>query len=422
MSNNTGDAAGSEPDQPQESHWQRNARTLAAGNLLTNLGWTAGFAFLPLAVQAMGVQNNLELWVGAMLFGYYCTSCAFTPVWGVLADHYGRKSMVLRAAFGMTIGFTLLSMITDPLVFLIVLTITGLANGYIPASQALVATTTPRRHAGGALALTQAGAWAGTMLGPLAGAALLGMLPGIHALYALTAATILAAGLLALLMVREHHVRPDHALRFDFRGDLKRLLAFPELRLLYCLSLLFAFTVIGSTAVVTLFTLQMMETQPGFGGLKVETWVAITLSGFTMASIATLPVWGRVLNRHDTGRVMTVLLAGAVVTSLLLPLARDPLELTVARVLFALFVSGMAPALIRMIRDRAPKGMEARTLSYGTAIQQVGSATAPLIAGVLASYLGLRSYFWLASGLLLLGLVLWVRRERVSAPDGTGAG
>jgi len=42
-----------------------------------------------------------------------------------------------------------------------------------------------------------------------------------------------------------------------------------------------------------------------------------------------------------------------------------------------------------MIRDRAPQGMEARTLSYGTALQQLGSASAPLIAGIVAPYLGL---------------------------------
>ena len=34
-------------------------------------------------------------------------------------------------------------------------------------------------------------------------------------------------------------------------------------------------------------------------------------------------------------------------------------------------------------KERAPKGMEARTLSYGTALQQMGSAFAPLIAGLL---------------------------------------
>jgi MFS family permease len=89
----------------------------------------------------------------------------------------------------------------------------------------------------------------------------------------------------------------------------------------------------------------------------------------------------------------------------------NPLELTVARVLFAVFVSGLPPTLIRMIKDRAPQGMEARTLSYGTALQQLGSAVAPLIAGMLAPYLGLRGFFWLCSAMIVVGTVLWMRRS-----------
>ena len=79
--------------------------------------------------------------------------------------------------------------------------------------------------------------------------------------------------------------------------------------------------------------------------------------------------------------------------------------------LFAAFVSGLPPTLIHMIKDRAPQGMEARTLAYGTAVQQMGSATAPLIAGVLAPYLGLRGFFWLCSGLLVAGWLVWIRQS-----------
>ena len=118
----------------EHAHWRRNARALAAGNMLINIGWNAAFAFLPLIVQAMGVERNLALWVGAMMFGYYGTSCLFTPVWGVLADYYGRKSMVLRAGFGMALGFAVLSTISDPLGFLCVLVLVGLANGFLPAA------------------------------------------------------------------------------------------------------------------------------------------------------------------------------------------------------------------------------------------------------------------------------------------------
>lgn len=408
----SGDSHPSVRPAAEQPDWWRNTVTLTAGNLVTNTGWSAAFAFMPLAVKEMGVAGSLELWVGVMIFGYYLTSCLFTPVWGALADHYGRKTMILRAGFGMAAGFSLLSMMTHPLPFLIVIVLTGLGNGYVPAAQALVATTAPRHRVGGALALTQAGAWTGTLFGPLAGAALLAVLPNARSLFLGVAATLLIGGLLALFVVREHYVRPTHALRIDLRADIRRLWDVPDLKILYFFNLIVAFTVFGALAVVSLYTLRLLDANPGFWGLRVETWMAITAMGFTLASIAILPLWGRVLNRYPSERVLPVLLAGVFVTSLLAPLVRDPFELTIARVLYALFISGMPPAVIRMITERSPPGMQARTLSYGTATQQMGSALAPLTAGLLTVHLGLRAYFWVASGLVLVALVLWFRRGR----------
>jgi MFS transporter, DHA1 family, multidrug resistance protein len=397
----------------EHPYWRRNARVLASGNLLINIGWNAGFAFLPLIVLAMGVEDHLELWVGAMMFGYYVTSCLLTPVWGVLADYYGRKSMVLRAGFGMAVGFAILSMISNPLGFLFVLVLIGSANGFVPAGQALIATATPSHHVGGALALSQAGAVIGTLIGPLAGAALMGLLPSGSALFAFTAALMFAASVLVLTHVREEHVRPAHAFSIDLRADLKRISTVPGVKLLYYLQALFAFNVFGAMPIVSLYTMELLADRPEFGGLSLETWVAATAVAFTVGGVAILPLWGRALNRHPAERVLLIILAGTAATSLLQPLVRDPIELTVARMLFAVFVSGLPPTLIRMIKDRAPPGMEARTLSYGTAMQQVGSASAPLIAGLLAPYLGLRGFFWLSSVLIVAGWMLWARCSRL---------
>lgn len=404
--------APSESSSSEHPHWRRNMRALTTGNVLVNVGWNASFAFLPLIVQSMGVRDNLELWVGLMMFGYYAVSCVFTPVWGAFADHYGRKSMILRAGFGMGAGFTTLAFTSDPVVFVIVLTVTGLANGYIPAGQALIATATPRREAGGALAITQAGGSIGTLLGPVIGAALIGVLASPHSLFTFTGIAMISAGLLALLLVRENHAPPAHPLRIDLRADIARLWQVPHLKLLYYLQVLYAFTVYGAMSNVTLFTLEMLPAQSRFLGWSVETWVAAMPIGFTLVGILVLPLWGRMLNRHSTSRVLTIILAGTLVTSALVPFATNPLELLVTRVAFAVFVSGLPPALIRMIRDRAPHGMVARTLSYGTAIQQIGSATAPLIAGLLAPLLGLRGYFVVATVMIVVGWVLWRRIAR----------
>ncbi len=404
-------------DERRYRYWRRNAGTMAVGNLLTNLGWTAAFAFLPLVVQDMKTGGRLELWVGMISFGYFCMSCLFTPVWGVLADHYGRKSMVLRAGLGMGVGFTLTSFVDDPLHLLLAMMLVGLANGYVPAGQVLVVTNTPRDKAGGALALTQAFAWIGHMLGPMAGAVLIGFLSQPGDLFILAGATTMSAGLLALFLVRESHVRPAHPLQFNMRADLKRLRRVPQLTLLYYMNFTFAFTVFGGNAVVSLLAIRLLEAMPGYGGYSVATWIAAPAVGFTIVSVVILPFWGRVLNRHEPARVLKWQLSGSFATSLLLPLVQDPLQLTLARVLFAVFVAGLTPTLIRMVRERAPKGMDARTLSYGTAVQQMGSATAPLVAGVMAPYLGLRAYFVLASCMLLVALVLWGRVARQSDPE-----
>lgn len=395
-------------------HWQRNARAIAAGNVLINIGWSAAFAFLPLIVRGLGVERDLELWVGLIMFGYYGTSCVFTPIWGVLADHYGRRSMVLRAAFGMATGFSLLALTSDPIVFALVLIATGMANGFVPAGQALVATTTPGREVGRALALTQAGASTGNLAGPLIGAALIGVLPHAQFLYSFAGIATATAGLLVIFLVREHHRRPDRKLRIDLRGDVAQLRQVPGLRLLYFLQVLFAFTVFGAVPIVTLFTLELLGPLTHYAGIPVETWVALMAIGFTATGIVVLPLWGRMLDRQSAARVLAVLLAGLLLTSLLQPLVTDPFQLLVARVLFAVFVSGLPPVLIRMIRDLAPPGMEARTLSYGTALQQVGSAVAPLLAGLLAPWLGMRGYFGVSALLVAVGWAMW---RRIGRPE-----
>ncbi|MCX7141627.1 MAG: MFS transporter, partial [Proteobacteria bacterium] len=216
---------------------------------------------------------------------------------------------------------------------------------------------------------------------------------------------------------RENHVRPAHSLQFNMRADLRRLWQVPQLKLLYYINFTFAFIVFGANAVVSLFAMRLLEAMPGFSGYSVATWIAAPAVGFTIVSVAILPFWGRVLNRHEPGRVLKWQLAGSFATSLLLPLVQDPLQLTLARVLFAVFVAGLTPTLIRMVRERAPKGMDARTLSYGTAVQQMGTATAPLVAGAMAPYLGLRAYFVLASCMLLVALVLWSRVGRQGGPE-----
>ena len=52
-------------------------------------------------LRGLGVERGLETWVGNTVLVFYVVSFVMNPIWGGVADHYGRKIMMLRATLGM---------------------------------------------------------------------------------------------------------------------------------------------------------------------------------------------------------------------------------------------------------------------------------------------------------------------------------
>ena len=82
-------------------YWRANLRVVPLSNLLCSLGFSLSWPFLPLMLRGLGVERGLETWVGNMVLAFYIVSFVMNPIWGGIADHYGRKIMMLRASLGM---------------------------------------------------------------------------------------------------------------------------------------------------------------------------------------------------------------------------------------------------------------------------------------------------------------------------------
>ena len=72
----------------------------------------------------------------------------------------------------------------------------------------------------------------------------------------------------------------------------------------------------------------------------------------------------------------------------------------------------MNPAVVQLLRMNAPKGMDARAISYATSFQFFAMGLAPFIAGIIGPLFGLRVYFALTMIALSCGLVFWLRTAR----------
>jgi len=385
-------------------------RVLAVGTFCNTVGFSISFPYLPLIIREMGVSGALETWTGIIVGGFFTISFLMAPVWGGLADHFGRRSMVLRAGLGMGIGFALLGATGEWAWFLAFFVLVGSCNGYVPAAIALTATNTPMRHMGKALSNVQGGALLGTTFGPAAGAFLATTLPAYRHLFWVSALMSLLAGAIALIWVRENHQRPQEAFRLTVLADSRTILKVPKLGLLFFISFVFSITMFGSTTVTALYTLDMAGDPATLGAFSLETWVGVATLALTISSALALPLWGRGLDRFEPTRVLALSLMTGALAMWLFPFVRNPLELTGARLLLGLFAVGIQPAAVRLIKGWAPAGMDARTLALGTALQMLGNGAAPFIAGLIGPWLGLRAYFAFNALMLLTALLLWWRR------------
>ena len=392
-------------------YWRRNLKVLPVSNLLASLGFGISWPFLPLMVRSLGVQENLVTWVGYIALGFYIISFVMNPIWGGIADHYGRKIMVLRATLGMGFFMTLVPFAPTPLAFACLLMLVGIFNGSTAAGMALLVANTPPKRIGSALSLAQTGTLVGQTMGPAVGALLAAAIERQHWLFWISGSLLLIAGALVATFVREIKQLAAGPWRIQWIGSLRELLAVPRIGPLYLLSFLFSVMWSGNVTIMSVYALQLLSAHPAGTGTEAF-WLGAVAMGLGISGLVAMPLWGRVLDRHDPARVLAIATAAAAVTHVPLLVLQTPLQLVLARVAFGLSAAAMQPAIVRLLKEHAPQGMDARAISYGSSFQFMAMGLAPFVAGLVGPTLGLRSYFALTIALMLAGLVLWVRSGR----------
>ena len=81
---------------PGNRLWKRNLAVLWFGELIAISGFSVFMPFLPFYVQELGISGleQVAFWSGLLTTAQGVTMAAIAPVWGSLADRYGRKIMV----------------------------------------------------------------------------------------------------------------------------------------------------------------------------------------------------------------------------------------------------------------------------------------------------------------------------------------
>ncbi len=400
--------------------WRRNFYTLWVAELSAIIGFHAVQPFLPYYIQEFDVGDLAEalVWSGRMGTAAGLAMVISSPIWGSLADRYGRKPMVVRSMLGGGVAVIFMAYATSLEQLLVARVLQGALAGTVTACLTLVSTSTPRQHLGFALGLMQGAFMLGASVGPLIGGPLIATF-GYEGCFLWAGVAVVIAGFSVQVFVREDFTRArrvESSAKYRMPGrDMWRLLALRPFLVvvLTVTSMAFAFGFI--MPVVPLF-LQQLAGRDDVVSLAGAVFAAGGLTGATSAA-----VMGRYSDRIGPRRVLVGGLLGAAVVFLAQGYATSVLMLAVLVVLGGLATGATRPVantLIARIVDEGDRGKAFGVMSSASAL---GWAMGPMAGGYMGAHYGFRSVFIATSILFLaVGAWAWVSMKGIGVPRGQG--
>lgn len=384
-------------------HWRRNLWVCTLGSFTTLIAMSLLLPFLPLYLSSMGVHgtDNIALW-SALAYGATFFSAALTaPIWGRMADKYGRKLMLIRASLGMAIAMSLMGMATAPWQLVALRLLAGLLGGYASGSMVMVAAQTPKQKTGWAVGILSSGIMAGNIAGPLVGGFLPGLI-GIRETFLFTGALIFVAFLGTLFLLREER-QPKKT------GTAPApITVIPQpVKIMWLSGMLLVFASMSVEPVITLYASRFT------GSLQQATlYAGIIMAATALGSILAAPRIGALADRIGHWRVLS---SGLVVCGILLipqAFVTAIWQLISLRFLMGLALGGMLPCITAIIRHHAGNGNSGKLLGYSTSAQYVGQVCGPLFGGVVAGRAGIPAVFIATAVVMLLAAAVNERWRR----------
>jgi MFS transporter, DHA1 family, multidrug resistance protein len=405
--------------QPAPVNWRRNLAALWVAEFTAILGFSFAFPFLPLFLhRELHIASGPELafWSGISAGATGFALALTSPIWGRLADRYGRKPMLVRAMVGGGISVGLMGLAQSALQLTVLRGIQGASSGTVAAATALVATETPAAHLAWALGILNSAISLGSAAGPAAGG-LAANVFGLRVIFLGGGLLLLLAMVPVLLVVQES---PRRTPREPTPPTLAVLRA-ARPGTIGALGVLMVATGLQQTsygAAQQLVVLRLVELIPN--ARDAQSLTGITFAGAGIATALAAVTYARLLRRTNFRTIITSAAALTGVTLIGTALANEPVLLIVAFVLASFVAGSMIPALGAMVGLEAPAVIQATIFGISASFVSVGFGLGPLLAGIVASAAGVQAGLAGAAAiaLVLAALLGFLAREplRVRAP------
>ncbi len=381
-------------------------------SMVEGIGVSQVFAFLPAYLREMGVAEADRLtFVG--LFGslLFVVGAPLVPLWGVWADKYSRKAVIVRSAIVEAVVLAGVASSREPWQLALSLLLIGLQLGNTGVMLAAIRDATPRRRLGTTIGLFGASGPVGFAVGPVLGGFLVdGLGQPLAAVFWLSAALSVATAVIVTFGTRE--VRPEvipegRVLRLAY-GAIRGVLADPAVRRIFAIYGVAFLANQMARPYVPVLVEQLTGAGPGLASA-----IALVAGTAALAGALVSPLGGAIGDRIGYMPVLLGALAGGGIALGLMPLAPAVPVLAAVALLLAASFAAVSAMVFSLLATEVPPERRSATLNLVYLPLYAAGIVGPAVGGVVATVGGAPGPFLAGSAVFLAGAAaVALRRPR----------
>ena len=367
-------------------------------SFIVSVGMSQMAPILPLYIHELGVEapEDVARWSGIVFGCSFVSLAIFSPIWGRLADRFGRKPMILRASGWLGCIMIALGFAQSVWQLAGLRLLQGAMSGFQAAVVPLIAAETPRDKSGWAMSMFFASQVTGGLLGPVFGGGLSEVIGYRHSFFLIGSLCLL--GCLALTFLHEtRRPAPAATVAMSTRETFAGLPYRTATLAVFLTTFLMHFSI---TCVQPMLTVYVAEIAPDTEHLAVVSGFVFSCSG--LASMLFASRLGHMSDTIGAHRVLLGSLTLAGMVSFPQGLVTTPLQLGVLRFIHGIAMAGLIPATNDTIRKMTPSSCLGRIYGFNQSAQFIGMFTGAFIGGQLTAWIGFAHMFFVVGALLLL--------------------
>lgn len=389
---------------PPNGNWQKILWIMFISQIISLIGFSSVFPFLPLYVHSLGTVTGLsESLCAALVYsGHAFTMMLLSPLWGSLADRYGRKLMVERAMFSGAVIVVLMAFARSAEELVLLRVLQGAMSGVLGAANALVAASAPRERSGYAMGLMQVAMGIGLALGPVIGG-ILADLFNYQSVFFVTSALLLFAGIMVWFGIDEHFIQPkkETGKRTNIVQAWIKVLQTEGVGLLYLLRFINQAGRMMFMPILPLFILSLIKNPD-----QVNSYTGMVIGLASLATAIFSVFIGRLGDRTSHRPIVIVSLFGAGAAYILQSFAQNGFQFLIFQILYGIGLGGVITAISALLAIYSEKGAEGTVYGLDSSVTSAARVIAPLVCLGVSTLFGLRMVFAVAGALYLIAAIL----------------